>query len=175
MKTHFAVAGVATISIVSAFAQSRFVTLVNGADSNSGPLTIASNEVGRIRCLIAVANSTAKVRVTKGAVSVNVSGATVGGLADRGDVPISGPASFELVPSLGSPTEAVAATIEITPAVFDVNHTVVLPQDTGASIVLEASTNLIQWAPAPPGFYTNRMGNMFFRIRAERILLPAAP
>lgn len=61
-------------------------------------------------------------------------------------------------------------TISITPESFPPDKTIILPADTkGAIINLEASGDLINWTNAPAGSYTNLTGNLFFRIRADRI------
>ncbi len=45
-----------------------------------------------------------------------------------------------------------------------------IPADTkGAEIVMESSTDLLNWTEAEPGVYTNTTAHMLFRIRAERI------
>ena len=43
-----------------------------------------------------------------------------------------------------------------------------VPAGTGARMILEASADLVRWAPADRSMYTNRTDNLFFRIRAER-------
>jgi len=47
---------------------------------------------------------------------------------------------------------------------------VVIPSDSGApvNIVLESSTDLINWIAALPGTYGTSTTNRFFRVRAER-------
>ena len=60
-------------------------------------------------------------------------------------------------------------TLEIKPDSFPPDKAVIIPEGSGAIIVLESSTNLVHWSPATPGMYTNQTGNLFFRIRADRI------
>jgi hypothetical protein len=60
-------------------------------------------------------------------------------------------------------------TFKITPESFPPDKTVVIPQGQGANIIMECSTNLIDWTVAAPGVYTNVPSAKFFRIRPERV------
>jgi hypothetical protein len=80
---------------------------------------------------------------------------------------ISGPATITLFTS-GSPT---FVTLRIAPESFPPDKTIIIPQGTpGANIIMEQSTDLINWTNSVPGSYTNTaMNHLFFRLRAERL------
>lgn len=86
-------------------------------------------------------------------------------------LPIKGPTRISLValyPTIPE-TWAAYALLEITPVTFPPDKTVVIPEGGGANIAMECSTNLIDWAAAPLGVYTNQPAVKFFRLRAERL------
>ena len=168
MKTLRLASGLAFVLLATAAAaQSRLETLHVG-----GPLTltIASNETAKV---VASRTIYCQLTITKGGSEIYNPVSNNGGYEAFPAATVVGPAVLTLSGTGGSAKGY--CTIEILPDAFPIDKTIVVPQDTGANIILEASTNLIQWAPAPPGLYTNRVGNMFFRIRAERILLPSSP
>lgn len=80
---------------------------------------------------------------------------------------VSGPATIWLS-GYGSPT---FVTLRIAPESFPPDKTIIIPQGTpGANIVMEQSTDLINWTNSLPGIYTNAAVNhLFFRLRAERL------
>jgi len=82
---------------------------------------------------------------------------------------IGGPAKLNFQRGPGSGTDPSYLTIQLDSDQFPPDKTVIVPEGTGANIILESSTNLINWSPASPGLYTNRIGNLFFRIRADRL------
>jgi hypothetical protein len=90
---------------------------------------------------------------------------------------VVGPATFWLsVPyRLTAPTMFGSAicTLEIdTPSdSFTPNTAVVVPADAGGpvNIILEASTDLVNWTAALPGTYGTTTTNRFFRVRAQRV------
>jgi hypothetical protein len=55
-------------------------------------------------------------------------------------------------------------------AIYLPSNTVVVPADNGGpvTIVLESSTDLVNWAAALPGSYGTTTTNRFFRVRATR-------
>lgn len=82
---------------------------------------------------------------------------------------IAGPATIRFLAS-GSSSQLGFCTVQIDPASFPPDKTLVVPAGTaGANIILESSTDLVQWRTAAPGAYTNLQSNMFFRIRADRL------
>jgi len=50
--------------------------------------------------------------------------------------------------------DPVFCTVEITPESFPPDKTIIVPAGTGANIVMESSTDLMNWSPAAPGSYT---------------------
>ena len=81
---------------------------------------------------------------------------------------IAGPA---VVRAFSTDTSFIQAyvTLKITPESFPPDKTVVIPQGQGANIIMECSTNLIDWTVTAPGVYTNVPSAKFFRIRPERV------
>ena len=53
--------------------------------------------------------------------------------------------------------------------VFPPDKTIVIPQGVSAKIVLECSTNLVDWVPAKLGNYSDQPTTKFFRLRAEKL------
>jgi hypothetical protein len=82
---------------------------------------------------------------------------------------IAGPATVSLVSPGSNPGIFAFITVEVQPDLFPPDKTIVVPEGSGANIILESSTNLVNWSPAPPGLYTNKTSNLFFRIRADRL------
>lgn len=88
---------------------------------------------------------------------------------------IVGPATIALLNTYNaSPPALAVCTIQTDPATSTLNFTpstaVVIPNDNGGpvTIVLESSTDLINWTPALPGTYGTTSSNRFFRVRATR-------
>ncbi len=83
---------------------------------------------------------------------------------------VAGPAIIKIHGAGGN--NATVCTLKITPDtdIYPPDKTVVIPADTnGANIILEQSTDFVNWTPADPGVFTNLTGHLFFRIRAERL------
>ena len=79
---------------------------------------------------------------------------------------IAGPATIEL--RYGPDT--AFCTIDVEAEMFPPDKTLIIPGDSrGANIIMEASPDLVHWTNSVPGLYMNTTGNMFFRIRAERV------
>lgn len=80
-----------------------------------------------------------------------------------------GPATITLSGSYG-PAFCTIETSCANPVQFIPSTAVVIPSDTNGpvSIVLESSTDLINWTPTLPGKYGTTSTNRFFRVRAER-------
>lgn len=154
----------------------REVTLTIGPGKGADEVIVNTNEVAQIVTWGPIETTGHQIEIIKDGIQFVLSSgigsrylAISGGL---GLPRIVGPATIKLV-ATGS--ARALGTVQITPETFPPDKTVIIPQDTGANVVLESSTNLIQWSSAMPGLYTNRTSNLFFRIRAERILLPANP
>ena len=164
---------------LTASAQSRFVTLVIGATNVLDEVIIGTNELASIKGSFdsqdnGANNSASFVEVAKGSQSFRLGSLQLSPVsgAYRGPIAIAGPArlslKFQNPPS--NPSMAAFLTVEIQPESFPPDKTIIIPADTkGANIVMEASPDLIHWTNAPPGLYTNQTGNLFFRLRAERI------
>jgi hypothetical protein len=90
---------------------------------------------------------------------------------------VVGPATITLINTTSSSCAQDATaicTIQTSPAIstsnFTPSSTVVIPNDNGGSvtIVLESSTDLVNWVAALPGTYGTSSSNRFFRVRATR-------
>ena len=89
---------------------------------------------------------------------------------------IAGPATITLVNTYGSlqATSLAICTIQTSPILSTLpsspSTAVVIPNDNGGpvTIVLESSTDLINWTAALPGTYGTTSTNRFFRVRATR-------
>lgn len=87
---------------------------------------------------------------------------------------ISGPAQLNLVRHLvAQPNSQVSTacyvTFEVTPAPVGAEKLVLAPEGQSTRLVLEASTNLTQWAPVFSTVLTNVPANQFVRVRAEKL------
>lgn len=150
--------------------QAKFITLVIGGNTLTNEVTIGTNEVAEVKASFDGKATNlnpggAYLLVTKGTHQFQIS------LYGNGDVVIAGPAKIALRTS-GEPRgefQSAFVTLEIPPESFPPDKTLIVPAGTGANIILESSTDLINWITAPPGAYTNRTSNLFFRIRAQRI------
>jgi hypothetical protein len=86
---------------------------------------------------------------------------------------IVGPATVSLTDTNGVNTLLSLCTIQTSsasPASFTPSSSVVIPNDNGGpvTIILESSTDLINWTAANPGAYGTTSSNRFFRVRAQR-------
>ena|ERR1035441_8940570 len=84
-----------------------------------------------------------------------------------------GPATISLVATNTGSSASVSSfcTIQTTSSLnFTPSSSVVIPNDGGGpvTIILESSTDLINWVPAEPGTYGTTSSNRFFRVRAQR-------
>jgi hypothetical protein len=83
-----------------------------------------------------------------------------------------GPATMTLTNTRGGSFSAFC-TIQTSPASaasFTPSSSVVIPNDGAGpvTIILESSTDLINWTAANPGTYGTTSSNRFFRVRAQR-------
>ena len=151
----------------------RIVTLTIGGTKTNASLTIATNESFTI--LAGKDNPfSSRVRIQKDGLEqcyelrlFNREGFSSGNQYTP-PVVIAGPATLSIDGPNLNPDFAYL-TVDIQPDLFPPEKTLVVPEGSGANIVLESSTNLVNWSPAPLGLYTNRTGNLFFRLRADRI------
>jgi hypothetical protein len=170
MKTilrHLAIVALLTL-ICSANAQIRYVTLTVGSNySGGGPITndfiVKPTETAEL--VYFPAFNQPRLDIIKGYGSAELTPSLVN--AALGTPIVTGPATIRLRNS--SSGENVMCTLKITPESFPPDKTVVIPQGQGANIIMECSTNLIDWVTASPGAYTNVPSAKFFRIRPERI------
>lgn len=87
---------------------------------------------------------------------------------------VSGPATITLQgASSGGGVGSVLCTIQTTPVNqvnFTPNNAVVIPNDSNGSVnvIMESSSDMVNWTPALPGTYGTSYSNRFFRIRATR-------
>lgn len=156
----------------AATAQPRYVTLTVNADSSRGSI-VTTNE------LRLGAGDTAELVTT-----FTTPGARLDWIKDDkqfevavgyitpASLPliVAGPAVLRLSVATNQTHDMPSLiTFKIIPESFPPDKTLIIPQGTaGATVVLESSTNLIQWTTATNGFYTGTNAAVFFRIRAER-------
>lgn len=162
----------------TASAQPRFVTLVIGGANVLDEVTISTNELASIKGSFdsqdnGSATSASFVEVARGNQVMRLYGSRFSPLYGgyRGPIAIAGPARLSLkFDAPQGPSVTAFLTVEVQPASFPPDKTIIIPADTkGANILMEASADLIHWTNAPPGLYTNSPSSLFFRLRAERI------
>jgi hypothetical protein len=144
-------------------AKARIVTLTVGGTNTSALLTVHTNEAFSI-----VSGYGSPVSIEKGGQTFTFQTAnfseTSSSHPNLNRLTVAGPAVVRLVGSFPS-----FVTVELLPDPFPPDKTIVLAQGTKASIVMEASTNLVQWVPVTPGSFTNNPVSLFFRLRADPI------
>ena len=169
MKSPF-LASVVMLLAVTVGAQSRFVTLYTGTNRPTDQLTIGTNEAVHI---VNMGGTDPFLTVTKDGFKAMFNRTHLSPHYDiyQSRIMFQGPADLSFTTQ--GPAEynySSYATIEIIPASFPPDKTIIIPADTkGANILMEASADLIHWTNAPPGLYTNSPSSLFFRLRAERI------
>jgi len=83
---------------------------------------------------------------------------------------VAGPAKLHLVGSVGM------ITVKIIPTAVNPNQTLIVPPGPGGNVVMECSSNLVNWVTATNGVYADPTTAKFFRIRLESLpIAPAAP
>lgn len=165
MSTVFAV-------VVTANAQLRYVTLSVTREAPTATLEIATNEVVRLVSGLGPWGRCSSKVEKNGRSFFN---ATLNDVDNRMNplvqqVVVAGPATLTLEWS-GNPTVGAGyLTAEIIPQSPTPDRTLALTSSTpSADVIMEASTDLIHWEAAQPGRYTNLTGQLFFRLRAERL------
>lgn len=156
----------------------RFITLVGRVANGTNyfdTITIGTNEVAEVRSFFEFGFrqnqpfSSAYLLVQRGDNQFDLTGHLFlnGTNALRQPLIIAGPASLTLKNSVSFPA---FVTVEVKTEAFPPDKTLIVPGDSnGANVILESSTDLVNWSSASPGAYTNRTNNLFFRIRAERL------
>jgi len=177
----------AIVLVLVRLASAQYVTLTAGPGKGaSQTISVASNE------LATVVHLSTGYWVEGGQLEVVSGGITnsycvvkmVGGRVpsssgfenfDHANLPvIAGPATFRVwVPEGGSNASYFAVcTLQVTKpnSVFTPINTVVIPDDTNGpvTIILESSTDMVNWVVANPGTYGTTSSNRFFRVRAQR-------
>lgn len=147
----------------------RDVTLTVGG-AGLTEVAIGTNETAQIASWFPLNgnSSNMKLEIVKDGLTMTLYSTT--GFSTAGGTPprIAGPATIRLAGDSSNPRGF--CTVQIDPASFPPDKTLVVPAGTaGANIILESSTDLVQWTTAAPGAYTNLQSNMFFRIRADRL------
>jgi hypothetical protein len=62
------------------------------------------------------------------------------------------------------------ATFDVSPQPFGPDKTITVPAGAGgANVIMESSSDLVNWTAATNGVYANLPAARFFRIRAERV------
>ena len=83
---------------------------------------------------------------------------------------IAGPARLMVVSTYGM------LTVKIIPTAVNPNQTLIVPPGPGGNVVMECSSNLVNWVTATNGVYADPTTAKFFRIRLESLpIAPAAP
>lgn len=169
--------------IPAAFAQ--YITLMaSSLRTNSQTINIATNELATVVHLSTPAKSgisyaylevVCKGHTNRYQVNYMIGGYDVNNstwYSTHANLPvIAGPASLRLV-GQHDPPRAAVCTLQITKpsSTFTPVNTVVIPNDSNGpvTIVLESSTDMVNWIPANPGTYGTSATNRFFRVRGER-------
>lgn len=169
-----------TIAAVVFFVQiasARFVTLISRVENGTNffqTLSIGTNEVAELRSFFEYGfqggnSPLAALTIQKGGQEFGVNSKLFLNTTNAMSLPliVAGPATVKLE----NVSEAPAfATLEVKTEAFPPDKTLIVPGDSnGANVIMESSTDLVNWSTAMPGTYTNRTNNLFFRIRAERL------
>jgi hypothetical protein len=159
-------------------ASARFVTLVGRTENGTNffdTVAIGTNEVAEVRSLFESGfnpngvGGSVNVIIRRGGMEFRVSSPLFLSGTNGLKLPltVAGPATLTLENGFSA---AAFATIEVKTESFPPDKTLIIPGDSnGANVIMESSTDLVNWAAASPGSYTNRTNNLFFRIRAERL------
>ncbi len=176
MKTHklrFLILGMAFAGIQPAFAQTQIITLstTNGGNLQLSRMPVLPNQIITLLYVSANTNniSFCRVTLTNGAViyPYAAAGQTFGdGVFNSGQMALTGATNITFASYFDG-----AATFSITTPSQTQNYipanAVVIPTDaTGnVQIVLESSSDLVNWNAALPGTYGSTYSNRFFRVR----------
>jgi hypothetical protein len=151
--------------------QAKVVTVTISQERPSGSVVIGTNEVGKI--LTSMAGGQAGVTVIaviNGKTNYIYGVNAIVDLRPNQNITIAGPAEIRLFGGQEIEHLFGFCTVQIEPESFPPDKALIIPADTkGANVIMEASPDLVHWTNSVPGVYTNLTGNMFFRIRAERI------
>ena len=154
---------VITLIYVSVSARAQIQTLVVGPTStNSAVVTVSSNCYAIVKSVFG-----------DGDLDINMQGFsfTLEDTDSRNNLHVAGPATIQLRAHCCAFYQGFATLEVISPATQSIPSTaVVIPADAGGpvNIVLESSTDLINWSAALPGTYGTSTTNRFFRVKAVR-------
>lgn len=159
MKTLVIATGLLVFISTAAHAQMQTL-VVSPSNTNSAVVTVSSNSYAVIKSVHG-----------DGDLVVTVQGLNFT-LEDVGNnFFIAGPATIQLRAHCCAFYESFA-TVEVISSVNQImpSTAVVIPADAGGpvKIILESSTDLLNWTAALPGTYGTSTTNRFFRVRAER-------
>ncbi len=166
MKTTiFKIAAILAFGFALPRLEARIVTLTVNAYTNNGPvkitdeIAIGTNEVATVLTFFP-ANSAVTSWILKDGLNFGFNSSSALPMV------VAGPAVLRLVTN--GPYGSGMLTVKIEPESFSPDKTLIVPDGQGAAVHLETSTNLLDWQDEWSNAYTNRVGNKFFRIRAER-------
>lgn len=174
MKNHILATVVALLTCFASDLNARIVTLTIGGTKTNDSLFIGTNESFTILSGKATLSDAGwgphlvcvkKDGLQQDSPLAEYDAASVGPSRYPYRHVVAGPATLSIV---GVGLQLSFLTVEVLPDLYPPDKALVLPQGDGANIILESSTNLVHWSPAPLGSYTNKTANLFFRIRAER-------
>jgi hypothetical protein len=154
---------VVTITFVSISARAQMQTLLVGpTNTNSAVITVSSNSYANVKSIYG-----------DGQLVINMQGFgfTLGDADPRNNLCIAGPATIQLRAQCCAYYQSFATIEVIGPVTQSTPSTaVVIPADAGGpvNIILESSTDLLNWSGSLPGTYGTSTTNRFFRVRAVR-------
>jgi hypothetical protein len=144
---------------------------------NCRSFSVPTNVVAQIisACCKPVVNAYIMISITDTTTTSNVtayySGSATGTVADL-PITVVGPATISLCSTNNAGGQMLSfCTIQTSPSyALMPSCSVVIPNDAGGpvNVILESSTDLINWTAANPGTYGTTSSNRFFRVRAQR-------
>jgi hypothetical protein len=174
MKTTSLLVSSFLLCSVGAFGQTRMVTLItdSGEDTRrTNQVFIHSFESAKLVSYPYAFRCDTVLEIIKDSKAFqplqapcNGPGGTIG-LYEQ--VVVAGPATLRLTQYNNAKG---MCTFEITPSAFPPDRTLTVgPSTNQTAVVLECSTNLVQWIPATNGVYGSPTEAKFFRIHAEKV------
>jgi hypothetical protein len=154
---------VITLMYVSISARAQMQTLVVGpTNTNSVVITVSSNSYANVKNVYG-----------DGDLLINLQGSsfTLAAGDPRNNLCIAGPGTIQLQAHCCAYYPSFATIEVISPVTQSLPSTaVVIPADAGGpvNIILESSTDLLNWSASLPGTYGTSTTNRFFRVRAVR-------
>jgi hypothetical protein len=155
---------VLTFMYASVSTRAQMQTLVVGPTSTNSPVvTVSTNSYAIVKSVVG-----------DGDLAVNLQGYSFtvnGSSASLNNLYVAGPATIQLQAHCCAFYQSFATVEVISPITQSIPSTaVVIPSDAGGpvNIVLESSSDLINWTAALPGTYGSSTTNRFFRVKAVR-------